>query len=298
MSDTRTSFGGWLAKRRASRVGLIAGFLPLGLLGILSAAIVVTVAELKGWREAAIDCLVALAVLALLMLVLGGDWAKLAATGASAWIAAIGLGSLTGAYASLAISLQAILVVAIVGVIGFALIVNDPIGFWQEFLTGLIADLEQLGVEFAEPDALLALAPTMTGIIAASGIASSILALLLGSWWASRAGGADFKSMFLHIRLGYVIGVITLLASLAALFGLGYSAANLLMVLGVGFVFQGLSIVHWHAATRGWPGIYLIPVYLPFFMGGSFVVVTLFLLAAVGFVDNWFGLRRTGADVV
>lgn len=298
MSAMRKSFGSWLANRRASRIGLIAGFLPLGLLGILSAAIVVAVAELKGWREAAIDCLIALAVLALLMLLLGGDWAQLASTGASAWVAAIFLGALTGAYGSLALSLQAILVVGIVGVVGFAIIVSDPIGFWEKFLAGLIADLEQFGIEFAEPEALLALAPMMTGIIAASGIASSIVALLLGTWWASRAGALDFKSMFLHIRLGYVIGVITLLASLAALFGLGFVAANLLMVLGVGFVFQGLSIVHWHAAARAWPGIYLIPVYLPFFMGGSFVAVTLFLLAAIGFVDNWFGLRRVGANVV
>ena len=298
MSNMRKSVAGWLASRRATRVGLIAGLLPLGLLGILSAAIVVMVAELKGWREAAIDCLIALGVLLLFMVLLGGDWAQLAATGASAWIAAIALGALTGAYASLTLSLQAILVIAILGVIGFALVVSDPVGFWQKFLTELIGELEQLGVKFAEPDALLQLAPMMTGIISASGITSSILALLLGSWWASRAGGPDFKAMFLSIRLGYVIGVITLLASLAALFGLGSVAANLLMVLGVGFVFQGLSIVHWHAAARGWPGMYLIPVYLSFFMGGSFVLITVFLLAAIGFVDNWFGLRRVGTDVV
>jgi hypothetical protein len=182
MSNMRKSVAGWLASRRATRVGLIAGLLPLGLLGILSAAIVVMVAELKGWREAAIDCLIALGVLLLFMVLLGGDWAQLAATGASAWIAAIALGALTGAYASLTLSLQVILVIAILGVIGFALVVSDPVGFWQKFLTELIGELEQLGVKFAEPDALLQLAPMMTGIISASGITSSILALLLGSW--------------------------------------------------------------------------------------------------------------------
>jgi len=49
---------------------------------------------------------------------------------------------------------------------------------------------------------------------------------------------------------------------------------------------------------RGWPGMYLIPIYLPFFMGGSFVVAMLFQLAGIGLIDNWFGLRRTGADVM
>ena len=294
----RKSFGSWLANRRAARVGLIAGLLPLGLLGIFSAAIVVSVAELKGWREAAIDCLIALGALVLLMILLGGEWRQLAVSGASAWIAAIALGVLTGTYASLALSLQAILVVAIFGVVGFAVIVSEPVVFWQKFLTGMIAQLEGLGVVFAEPDALLQLAPIMSGVIAASAITSSILALLLGSWWASRAGGPDFRTMFLRIRLGYVIGGVALLASLGALLGFGSVSGNLLLVLGVGFVFQGLAIVHWHAAARGWPGMYLIPIYLPFFMGGSFVVAMLFLLAAIGFVDNWFGLRRIGTDVV
>lgn len=294
----RKSFGSWLANRRAARVGLIAGLLPLGLLGILSAAIVVSVTELKGWREAALDCVIALSVLVLLMALLGGDWRQLAASGAVAWIAALALGALTGAYASLALALQAILVVAIIGVAGFAVVVSEPVVFWQKFLTGMIAQFKEVGVEFAEPDALLQLAPVMSGVIAASGITSTILALLLGSWWASRAGGPDFKRMFLQIRLGYVIGGVALLASLGALLGAGSVAGNLLLALGVGFVFQGLSIIHWHASSRGWPGMYLIPVYLPFVMGGSFIVAMLFLLAGIGFVDNWFGLRRVGKDVV
>ena len=294
----RKSFGSWLAGRRAFRVGLIAGLLPLGLLAIFSAAIVVSVAELKGWREAAVDCLIALGVLVLLMVALGGEWTQLVVSGATAWIAAIALGALTGAYASLALSVQAILVIAIFGVVGFAVMVSEPVVFWQNFLNEMIAQLEELGVEFADPEALLQLAPIMSGVIAASAITSSILALLLGSWWASRAGGPDFKSMFLNIRLGYVIGGTAFLASLGALLNLGSVAGNLLLVLGVGFVFQGLAIIHWHAATRGWRGRYLIPIYLPFFMGGSFAVAMLFLLAAIGFVDNWFGLRRTGTDVV
>ena len=121
MNGMRKSFGGWLVNRRASRVGLIAGFLSLGLLGIISAAIVVLIAELKGWREAAVDCLMAFGVLMLFMAVLGVEWAPLAVTGVTAWVAAIALGAMTAAYASLALSLQAILVISIFGIVGFAL---------------------------------------------------------------------------------------------------------------------------------------------------------------------------------
>jgi hypothetical protein len=63
-------------------------------------------------------------------------------------------------------------------------------------------------------------------------------------------------------------------------------------VLGIGFVFQGLAVVHWLVAARGLPWVFFIPVYLPLFLGASLLVLTLFVLATIGFIDNWYGLRR------
>ncbi|MFQ5636177.1 MAG: hypothetical protein ACE5G3_12715, partial [Gammaproteobacteria bacterium] len=81
------------------------------------------------------------------------------------------------------------------------------------------------------------------------------------------------------------------------LFMPGHLAGSVLLVLAVGFVYQGLAVVHWLVTARGLPWMFLIPVYLPFFMGASIAVTALFLLAAVGFVDNWYGLRRAGTNV-
>ena len=124
-----------------------------------------------------------------------------------------------------------------------------------------------------------------------------MIALIIGAWWASGSGGPAFRDMFVQIRLGYVLGAVAVLAGVGTFFLPGETAGNALLVLGVGFVFQGLAVVHWLVSARGLPWVVLVPVYLPFFMGASISVMALFLLASVGFVDNWYNLRRAGSNV-
>jgi hypothetical protein len=293
-----TSFGAWLSQRRGARIFLIAGLLPLGLLGILSAAVVVCISGLKGWREAGVDCLLAVSVLTGVTLVMGGEWWQVMISGGSILGVAAWLGGLTGIYGSLALALQAIVVGGLLGIVVFAIVVRDPVMFWEQFLTGFAAQMESLGAELASPEAFLALAPLMSGMVAASVLLSSMAALFIGSWWAGNAGGRKFKAMFVNIRLGYLVGGLALVAGLAALLTSAALAGNALLVLGMGFMLQGLSVLHWHADQRGWPGVYLLPVYLPFMLGAAAMSMAMFVLAAVGFVDNWYGLRRRGADVV
>jgi len=267
------------------------------LTSVLSAALVVAVAIARGWRDAALDCLIALLVLVVVTFVAGGLWSQFAASGVTTWIAAIFVGALTGAYGSLTLTLQALLVLGLLGLAAFMLVTGDPVAFWEPVLTDLTSQMGELGVQFSEPDALLQLAPMMSGLLAASIVTSSTLALFMGAWWAAGSGGPPFRAMFVSIRLGYILGGVALLAGIAAPFLPGGLAGNMLLVLGVGFVFQGLAVVHWLVGARGLPWMLLIPVYLPFFMGASIAVMALFLLATVGFVDNWYGLRRAGANV-
>jgi hypothetical protein len=295
--ETYNGIGAWLAKRRVPRVALIAGLFPLGLIGIFSAAIVVSTATLKGWREAAVDCLIAFGILLAIVVFVGVEPAQVLAGAGSTWMIAVALGGLTGVYASLTLSMQAIIVIAVVGLVVFALTVPDTVKFWEGFLSDFAEQMAGFGVQVADPDALFSLAPFMGGLMAASAIISSLTALMLGTWWASRAGGPKFSDMFLRIRLGYVIGGIAALAGVASVFGAGPAAANLLLIVSVGFVFQGIAVMHWQVAVRGWPWPFLMLVYAPFFMGPALAVMALFVLAAVGFVDNWYGLRRTTAEV-
>jgi hypothetical protein len=293
----RSGFGRWVLQHRGARVGLIAGLLPLPLTGVLSAAIVVAVAVAKGWREAVFDAVAAMVVLAIVTAIAGGMWSQIAISGASTWSVAILLGTLTGVYGSLTLALQVLLVIGLVGLVVFSLVVDDTIGFWEGVLSNFAQQMSELGMQFSEPDALLQLAPTMSGLVGASVVSSSMIALIIGAWWASGSGGPVFRNMFVQIRLGYVLGAVAVLAGIGTLFLPGQMAGNALLLLGVGFVFQGLAVVHWLVSTRGLPWMVLVPVYVPFFMGASISVMALFLLASVGFVDNWYNLRRAGSNV-
>ncbi|MFQ5635720.1 MAG: hypothetical protein ACE5G3_10385, partial [Gammaproteobacteria bacterium] len=63
---------------------------------------------------------------------------------------------------------------------------------------------------------MLELAPMMTGMVAASIVMSSMVALIIGAWWAGGSGGPAFRNMFVSIRLGYILGGIAVLAGISA----------------------------------------------------------------------------------
>lgn len=286
----RSVFGSWLIERRIARVALIAALLPF--FGIVSAAIIVCVAIVKGWREALIDCLIALGILVGLTSMSGEGVQQVLFSGISTWGIALLMGGLTGVYGSLTLAIQAIVMLCCIAIMGFAVIVDDPAGFWGPILQMIAGQMQGFGIELADSNAIMDLVPIMIGLFAAGTIASSIVALLLGCWWAGGARGAEFRDLFLGMRLGYVIGGIAAVAGIGSLLGFQPLAGNLLLVAGTGFLFQGLAVVHWHAARRRLPWFMLIPVYLPLLMGSSLFVMALLLFAAVGFIDNWYGLRR------
>lgn len=290
----RSAFGAWLLRQRIARVALIAALLPL--FGFFSAAIVVCTAAVKGWREASTDCAMALGVLLALTVFSGEAPSGLLLSALSTWGFALLMGGLAGQYGSFTLPIQALLIFCCAAVALFSLLVSDVEAFWAPILTNLLEQIRTMGVELADADAIISLAPVMSGIFAAGTAASAIVALLLGGWWANEIKGRKYGELFISLRLGYVIGLIAALAGLGALFGLQPLSGNVLFIVGTGFWFQGLAVVHWHVAIRQLPWIILIPVYLPLFMGASLMIMALFLFAAVGFVDNWYGLRRANTD--
>jgi len=286
----RSAFGSWLIERRIARVALVAALLPF--FGIISAAIVVCVATVKGWRESLVDCLIALIIVLGLTAATGDGVPQVLFSCVSTWGIALLMGGMTGVYGSLTLAIQVIVMLCCIAILGFAVIVDDPAGFWGPILQVIAGQMQELGVELTATNAIMDLVPIMSGLFVAGTIASSIVALLLGCWWAGGARGVSFRDLFLGLRLGYVIGGIAAVAGVGSLLGIQPLAGNLLLVAGTGFVFQGLAVVHWHAVRRRLPWFMLIPVYMPLFMGASLLIMALFLFAAVGFIDNWYGLRR------
>ena len=103
--------------QRARRVVFIAGMFPLPGLGLLSAAMLIMVAQLRGPREAIVDGVLALLLLAAIALVVGMDVPALAATAGVSWLVWLSLGALQGWSGSLQLTVQ-IAVVASTGSVG------------------------------------------------------------------------------------------------------------------------------------------------------------------------------------
>lgn len=294
-------FGAWLAERRVPRVAFIAGFFHLGLFGIVSTGVVILAAIARGWRVALTDCLIAGAVLTGFAVLAGQPWQVFALSAGTLWPVAIALGSLTGQFGTLILPVQALLLLAALIVVVFTLSIGDPTAYWVQALGQMADQLESVGVQIGNAEVLASWAPLMTGLMAALAVISMMLALVLGSWWAGAAGGPAFGPMFRRLHLGNVLGIAAAVAGIASLAGGGQLASDLLLVLTTGFVLQGLAVVHWHARARQWPWPLLLLVYLPMIplLAGPGIAGAAWLaVAAVGFVDNWFVLRRTGENMV
>jgi len=282
-------FANWLAAQRLRRVAIIAGMFPLPVLGMLSAGTIVMSAELKGPREALIDCALAFVLLAAMGWFAGMDVPLLLASAAVSWAIWLGLGAVVARTGSLPLAIQAAVVLALLGMVAFQLVTGDPVAYWTEFLLEFYADLEQQGLAITanvEQQASL-----MSGLVLAGSLTGVVVVLLLGTALADRVAGTICIEQFAGLRLGYVIGLLAALAGIAGLFGL--SLGGVLMVFGAAFMFQGIAILAWWARERGWPGGWWIGLCILPILLADFMVVEVLVLAALGFIDNWYNLRRS-----
>jgi len=87
----------WLAAQRVRRVVIIAGLFPLPVLGLIGAATVVLAAYLNGFREALLECGLALVLLLAIAWASGMDVPVLAASAAVSWLVWAALGAIAAA---------------------------------------------------------------------------------------------------------------------------------------------------------------------------------------------------------
>lgn len=287
----------WLAERRVSRIALIAFFFPLPLLALLSAAVAVFAVGVRGWRVAAEDCAAALLLLAGGTAVAGGYWLEISLGAALTWAVSIALAYLRKA-GSLTLAVQTAVLLGLAGAVTFSLWSRDPQAYWEEVLQDLTGRAKTAGIEIGPPDLVPGAAQMMTGMMAASAVASSIAALLLGCWWAGRAGGRSIAAEFCELRMGKVLGLLAGVVGLLFLTAARPTADDLVLVLGTGFVLQGLAVIHWHGTRREWPKGWPLLLYMPLALLPALAATELLLLALLGLVDNGYSLRRSRGNVL
>lgn len=289
-------FRSWLLARRMPRIVLMAVLFPIPVMAIASAAIVAATASSHGWRVAAADACVSAALLMALTVLAGGAWFEIVVGAGVTWAIAAGLGQLRKV-GSLNLAVQSSVLMGFIGALVFTLWSRDPHAYWEGVLRDLLGRVRAAGVDVGPDDVVPMAAQLMTGTMSASAVVSALGALFLGCWWSGGTDGRSFSAEFQGLRMGRVLGVLAGVVGLLALTGLRPSVDDLLLVLGVGFVVQGLAVIHWQGARRAWPRAWPLAVYLPALVP-ALAVLELLGLALLGLVDNGYSLRRESGKVV
>jgi hypothetical protein len=298
-------FVAWLTGFRIRRVAFIAGLFLLPVTSMISAALVVLVADLKGPAEAGKDITLAFVVLLATVAFTSGEASPLPflISAACSWSIAMALGGVSYRYRSLTLVVQIAVLLVVAATLLFMLIVGDTAAFWQQWLNSAIAELPpeivadlaaELTTQSVTLEQVVALMSTMmTPVFAAGLLSSSLLAVLLGLAWAASARGQRFGEQYRTLKLGYVIGVLAAVLGIASLFGVA-AAGGLLLVVSIAFVLQGVAVLYSWALHKKWPGAWWAAVVLPLIFMPVMPVPALFVgfgLAATGFIDNWYTLR-------
>ena len=226
------------------------------------------------------------------------------------WFFMVALALLIRRGGSLALAVQMVSLVALLGVVAFTLMVHHPKIYWQGLLNRSLGSI--LSHEAGYPalmHSVMAHAPWIIGTLIAFGVLMVTLALFLARWIQSRldrpgAFGLEFE----HFRAGYFASLVFLLVIALGLFTHDAIFDNLSFVLAIMFIYQGLAVLQ--RGAKRYPllrtlrvAVYLLLVFS--FFGSLFGpalsgIVTLGallwpLLTLVGFVDNFV---RMGAGAV
>ena len=173
-------------------------------------------------------------------------------------------------------------------------VLPDPVGFWKPVLLQMLDSMQQAGIKIeGDRNVLVAgWAPQMWGALGGLALATLFGSMLLGRWWDSlvRAPGA-FGAEYRNLRLGVALGVVVTVLFVLAIVTSSPLISALAWVAFVALAFQGLAAAHRSRAggrlNRGW----LAAIYLLLVVPLS-SMLTMIVLAAWGFADNWWRPRR------
>ncbi len=274
----------------------VLGILGLALpaVGILSAAVVGLVTLRQGLQEgllatggaAALTALGSyllfaspLPVLGLLLLSWGPIWL---------------VGTVLRLSRSLDLGLLAAAAVGLVAILVVYAQAGEPRAFWTELLEPIrVALVSSQGIEEATShEVVAAIAVWMTGAFAGGLFLQLAVTLFLARWWQAvlynpGGFGAEFRQLRFPALLAYGAVALVGLNALGAATAPDW-ARDLLILVVVVYLTQGLAVLHGLVAQTGTNRIWLAVLYLMlvFFLPHAALVVS-----GLGLVDTWVNIR-------
>ena len=283
----------WLGARPQNAILALAATLLLPVLQLFSGIIIVLLVVHQGARLAAIEAVIAGAILAVVSLVVGAPVMQVMVDALTTWVPALVLAAVLVATRSMMLTMQLSALIAAVAVLGFHVVVGDLTAFWEPVMTftlewartnGLV---EQAQVIESSPGQM---AHALTVAFVLWGWTKAALFLFFGNRLATVAPYETGPyGRFCDLNFGRVIALLVAIASLAAFATDVASLQSVAIVLLGVFWLQGLAVVHWMQVDGELPLFVVIAVYvlLPFLH-----VFLVMALEVVGYTDAWFGFRR------
>lgn len=290
------AFVDWLLARRYRPILVAGAAMPL--VPVVSAALVALETVRSGIGATLPVAALVGAVLVFLWVVVGPlvglDPLYMSIYGAVAvavFVVGLGLGALLRWAGRLALAFEAIIVLGAAVVLVLNLFGPGGSELFTPMFDRLIAAITaEQDVTEEQLEAFRLAQPLVLGLLAAGLTTTLALSLFLAYWMCGVAVGEPrFGAEFRELRLSRVIGIpATVLVTLSLVLRAPL-VQNLTALALVGFLFQGLSVLHAWAHARRWHTGYVAPVYVLLLTPLRGLVVL--GLAGAGLMDNWFDLR-------
>ncbi len=277
----------WLVARPQNAVLGLAVTLLLPAPQLTSGVILVLMVLAQGTKLALVEASIAASVLLTVSLLFGVSIASIATLMAGTWVPVFLLALLLLGSRSLTLTMQVSVIIAALALVGFYVVVVDPVAFWQPYITTMVEIVKQNNLQL-NTELLSAEVMTVSAVLAFWVLYS--VGLLLGyALYKGLPQETGNFGRFRDLSFGRVIAFTMALTSLLAFVVDAAWLQNLAFVLFVVFWMQGLAIVHWLHGQGQLPLAAVIAVYvlLPFLQ-----VLLMTALAVFGYTDAWFGFRR------
>lgn len=283
----------WLVARPLNTILALAATISLAWLSFLSGVVLVFAVLQLGVRTAVLYAAAAGAITTVIALLVGIPVAGVLVGGVTIWLPALALAVLLQTTRSLTLTLQLAFIGAVIAVVGFFIVVGDPVQFWQSLLLEVVEVWRQLGMvdqaNMLETE-LAVISGQMTIVAVLTFWTVYVANCVLGYWLYRQQPDVKHPyGRFRSLNFGRVIALATALASVGAYLSSALWLQNIAFIMFAMFWLQGLAIVHWSHGQGFMPVLGVIAVYvlMPFLN-----VILLMGLAVTGYIDAWFGFRR------
>jgi hypothetical protein len=290
----------YIMRGRTQAISIAAGFavlsLILPLINVACGAVIALVALRQGPSAGMLLVVTSSLIPALLMLATGGMTFPMPAIVLMLLVMFLLLTWLVSVVLrytrSLPMAISVLTPVAMVIFVWFHLAVGDPLAWWQanfgeffkQFTQAVMGSQDMISQENLET-----LATIITGFVTTFFLLEIVLALFIArAWQAMLYNPGGFRQEFHSLQFGKKYAVFALVVASVALIPnstIGLICKDILVVIMMVYVLQGIAVVHSIVAQKGLHWAWLAGLYV--------LVVTISQLVAItGYIDTWMDFRK------